>query len=131
MWPLVIAGGAFATLTAAQLYRKVVLKKGVFTSERHERFDDAMNSVDEQNILALATEFEKEGLGKQAKALRKRAALRGLPRDITLARRKLFRKAMKSKDQKAILTLAKAFEREGAIDCAKQLELYAGTLSGN
>jgi hypothetical protein len=129
MWPLVISGGTLAVLTAVQAYRKAVLKKGVFTPERRERFDAAMNSTDEQAINELAAEFEREGLKKQAKTLRKRAALRGLPRNITLARRAIFRRAMKSKNAKAVLAIAKALEKEGAIDAARQLELYAGTLS--
>jgi hypothetical protein len=124
-----ITGGVLSTLIAVQCYRKLILKKGVLTNDRRERFDAAMNCTDENHILTLATEFDKVGLKKEARTLRKRVAQRHLPEPVKQARRKAFKRAFKSHKPEAIMKLATAFEQSGAVDAASKLRVYAETLT--
>jgi len=124
-----ITGGVLGTLVAVECYRKLVLKKGVLTNERRERFDAAMNSTDETIILTLAQEFDKMALKKEAKMLRKRLALSKLPAAVKKARSEVFRRAFKSKKPQAVMRVAIALEKDGAVDAASKLRVYAETLT--
>jgi len=124
-----ITGGALGTLIAIQCYRKVILKQGVLTVERREKYEAALDSTDETIILTLAVEFDKMGLKKEARILRRRVAQRRLPEPVKQARREVFKRAFKSRKPQAVMKLAIAFEKDGAIDAASKLRMYAETLT--
>lgn len=105
---------------------------GVVTPERQVVYETAMNDVLEpEKILKMAEAFDKQGLPNQAELLRKRAALRTLPKEIKLQRKEIFQKAMDIKDpskKDAIRKVAAAFHGEGAVGSAEALLRYAESL---
>jgi len=98
-----------------------------FTPERRAVFDKAMNTVDAtpSYLRQLADAFDKEGLAKQAKLLRQRAALKEAPPEVKARRREVFVKAMQSVDPDAILAVARAHEKIGATGAAEALKEQA------
>lgn len=130
MNPIVLVSVPLAGLLSWAFYRKKVQKKGVLTPEREAAFENAMNRVlDSTQLRKLASAFEGEGLAEQASLLRKRAALRDLPKDVKQKRRDIFKRALASKNKKAVLETASAFEGEGCIGVAEKLREYAEGLS--
>lgn len=132
--PLVVLG-----LTAAAWKAKknrdeeaAAINYGVVTPERQVIYETAMNEVLEpEKILKMAEAFDKQGLSNQAKLLRKRAALRTLPKEIKQQRKEIFQKAMEIKDpakKDAIRKVAAAFHGEGAVGSAEALLRYAESL---
>lgn len=121
---MVLTGGAFwASGNRDQL-------KGKNTPHRQHVFETALNEVKEpEKLRALAKAFRDQGLNAQADLLEKRARLRELPADVKAERREAFRKGMNSKDANAVLTLAEAFDREGATGAANALRNYASQLN--
>lgn len=124
--PVTIAG-----LAAAAYFRGQAQKKGVLTLERKIVFETALaNLRDPEKLRKLADAYEAEDLRPQANVLRKRAALRELPRETQLARRAVYRKAMTSKDAEKVEALANAYRDEGCPGAAESLERYAAGLRG-
>jgi hypothetical protein len=128
-FPLVpVTIGALAGLA---YLRGQAQKKGVFTPERRIVFETALATLrDPESLRKLADAFDKEDLRAQAAILRKRAALRELPREKQLARRAAFRKAMSSKDAEKVEAMSRAFREEGCTGAAEALERYASGLRG-
>ena len=105
--------------------------KGVMTPKRQLIFTKAMESMKEpEELCKLADAYEGEGLRTQATALRKRAELRKLPLEVKDKRRIAFRKSMACDDPDVILTIAKAFQVEGALDASKALLEHADAVRG-
>jgi hypothetical protein len=100
------------------------------TTERDRIYRSAISGAlkDPAKLRALADAFEREKLYPQAQLLRQRAALRELPPEIKSARRQVWRKAMVSKDKRAVLALADAYEKEGCTTAAQRLRTYASGL---
>jgi len=117
---LIIGGGAAA-------HRH--LKKRAFTPQRRQIYETAMQSCKEPDKLrALAATFREQGLTAQAVMLEKRAALRETPRELAAQRKLVFNAALSSKDPKAVLRVAEAHEKVGAMGAAQRLRDYAQTL---
>lgn len=99
---------------------------GQMTAEREEVFNNAMQFLTDPNRLNnLAEEFQKEGLKVQAFLMHKRAEWRARPPEVQQEHNKIFDKAMKSENIKAILNVAKSFEVMTATIKAKQLREHA------
>lgn len=126
MLPLIVTGVAAATGIA---WWRAKHKKGL-TPERKKIYEAAMKSsgLSPDKVRALADSFEKEGLKEEAANLRKRAALMELPPDVKAARRKAYKRGMKSNDPAAVTKLANAFHKEGALSAAQSLHKYAAGL---
>lgn len=108
---------------------KAGANSGVMTADRQAVFETAMNQVAEpEKLTALANTFHGEGLHEQARALRSRAVLRGLPEDVKKARKEVYKKAMNSTNKQAVRSVAVAFHGEGATGAAQALMDYANGL---
>lgn len=104
-------------------------KKRQFTPARKMAYESAMQSCrDPQKLRALAATFRDQGLKPQAEMLEKRAALRETPKEIAQARKLVFQAALNSKDPAAVLKVAEAHEKVGALGAAQKLRDYAQTL---
>jgi hypothetical protein len=102
---------------------------GIMTPSRQVIYDTAMNKVeDPQKLIAIASQFEAQGLPDHGDMLRKRAALRSLPDAVKKARHDAFVKGMQSKDRMKVIALAAAFHREGCSGSAADLYKYAAGL---
>lgn len=105
--------------------------EGVLTPERQVIYDTAMNECQDANqILNVAKAMESEGFKEHGAALRKRAALRSLPKDLKDARRAIFKQMMAEKNKARVLRVADAFQTEGATGAAEALRKYASGLEG-
>lgn len=103
--------------------------KGEMTARRQHIFARAMEVVkDPGDLRKLADAFHGEGLAVEATMLRKRAALRELPKTKKENRRTAFRKAMNSDDADTIDNVAAAFGAEGAVDASKKLREHAAAV---
>jgi hypothetical protein len=102
-------------------------RRKALTPERKAIFDKAMNTEDATPtyLRQLADAFAKEGLAKEAKALRQRATLKEAPPEVKARRREVFVKAMQSTDPDAILAVARAHEKIGATGAADALKQQA------
>lgn len=99
------------------------------TPERKKIFDAALLELkDSDKLRELSESFRKAGLKRESELLEKRAALRSLPVEQQKKRRAIFRKALKSRDKKAIMKVADAFRDEGATGAAATLRTYASGL---
>lgn len=100
--------------------------KGVMTPRRKIFYEKAMASTkDPEDLKKLAAAFAGEGLNTEAEMLRKRAALRALPRDEREKRRQFFRHALTSDNADAIQQAADIFHGDGAFGAAKALYEHA------
>jgi hypothetical protein len=130
----VLAGGAYLAKRHANKKKSNVNGEtvpGVLTSERQVIYDTAMNQCHDPNqILKVAAAMEGEGLKDHAAALRKRAALRTLPKNVKMARRAVFKQMMACKDKQRVLRVADALQAEGATGSAEALRKYASGLEG-
>lgn len=104
--------------------------RGVMTPARLKVFNAALagGMQDPDNLDKLADKFNGEGLPEQAALLRQRAALKRLPNEVKLARRNVWRKAIKSKNKAAVLRLAAAYDNEGCTSAAMRLREIASGL---
>lgn len=102
-------------------------EKGVMTPERTKIFNAALagGMQDPDNLDKLAATFAGQGLKEQAELLRRRATLKRLPNEIKLARRNVWRKAIKSKNKSAMQRLAAAYDHEGCTCAAMRLREIA------
>jgi cobalamin biosynthesis protein CobT len=105
-------------------------QRGIMTPERTKIFNAAISGgmADPDNLDKLAKSFEEQGLAEQAALLRQRASLKRLPNEVKLARRAIWRKAIKSKNRAAILRLAMAYDGEGCTSAAMRLKEIASGL---
>lgn len=122
--PVIIA------LLAGGAYLKRGKVHGVMTAERTKIFNAALagGMQDPDNLEKLAKTFAGEGLPEQAALLKQRANLKRLPNEIKLARRQVWRKAVKSKNKDGILRLASAYDKEGCTSAAMRLREIASGL---
>ena len=125
--PSIIAG-----LATVAIIKNRNSTKGVMTPERTIVYETALSKLkDSVKLHQLADAFESEGLRPQANVLRKRAALRDLPREVREARRTVFRKAMSSTDATAVKQIANAYRADGATGAADALDKYAAGLTAH
>jgi len=104
--------------------------EGDFTPERQAVYDVAMNlTQNPEKLRVLANAFENAGLVAQAKALRKRASLPNVSKDVQAQRQRAMKAALSSTDPKAVRDLADAFEAEGLGRAAGMLREYATGLA--
>jgi hypothetical protein len=102
---------------------------GDLTPERQAAYTLAMTFArDPGKLSVLAQAFDDTGLHEQARALRKRAGLSGLPKHTKEMRQKAFKMAFSSTDSKTVLELAAVFEAEGMGSAAQMLKDYASGL---
>ena len=122
--PLLLLG------TSGWFGAKYVREKRAFTPERRAVFERAINNetIAPAQLRELAAAFRKEGLPTQAALLEKRAALKEAPPDVKARRRAVFQKALSSTDPDAILEVAKAHEKIGALGAAETLREHAETV---
>ncbi len=123
--PAIAAGG----LGALAFWRVRKLKYGEMTPRRKKLFEEGLKMKDGVKLRKLADAFEKVGLKKEALELRKRAALREAPKEVTAKRAETVRKALQSKDPQKVKTVAQAFHKIGAYTTAKQLSNYAKSIT--
>ena len=83
---------------------------------------------DPAKLDTLAAGYDKKGHKKAALLLRKRAALRRLPKATQVQRKAALKKALKSKKPHVVRKLAAHFEGEGATGAAVKLYQYADSL---
>jgi len=122
--PLTAIGGA------TYLYLKDRMKpSSAMTPDRQKIYEAALKDLkDVPKLQALADVFQKEGCVKEADMLRKRAALYSLPKETQVARRKVFKLALKSPNVHGVEAVADAFEGEGATGAAEALRIHASAL---
>jgi hypothetical protein len=127
MLPLVIVA-----LAAGAAYKVSTSKKGVMTDARRLIYNTALTKHDPplppDQLLALASEFDKNGLSTYGDVLRKRANLRNLPPALIAARKAAVKKALASKDPVGIRAMANALEAESAFGTAETLRQLADSL---
>ena len=124
--PLLIAG-----LAAGAAYKVTTSKKGIMTPQRRMIFNAALTKqppLPSDQLRALATTFDDEGLPAYADVLRKRADIRDLPPEKKEARQAAVKKALSSNDSVAVRAMAGAFDSEGATFTAQKLRDYADGL---
>lgn len=102
-------------------------ERGVMTLDRTKIFNAAIagGMQDPDNLEKLAKVFASQGLSEQASLLRQRANLKRLPNEIKLARRTVWRRAIKSKNKAAMQKLAAAYDSEGCTSAAMRLREIA------
>lgn len=102
---------------------------GGMTPERQIIYQTALACAkDPDELNKLASTFQAQGLYAQAQLLRKRANLRSLPKEVKEERAKIFKLGMNCKDPEQVLSLASAFESEGATGVANRLREYGNAL---
>jgi hypothetical protein len=106
------------------------MKYGVMTPKRKKLFEAALKDMkDGVKLRKMADAFDKVGLKKEALELRKRAALREAPQELTAKRAETVRRAMSSKDPQKVRNVAQAFYKIGAYTTAKKLSDYAKSIT--
>lgn len=114
--------GAAAVLSGLAWWKTRQTKKGELTPEREKTFLAAMSSMKNSGDLrGLADKYQQMGLSYEADMLRKRAALKDLPKEIADKRHAAFQKAMGSTNKEALAAFAGALEAEGAIGAAEKV----------
>lgn len=129
MIPIPVVPVIVVVLGCGAYFRNRASNRGVMTPERQKIFQAALagGMQDPGNLEKLAEQFESQGLPDQGSLLRQRAALRRLPNEVKLARRKVWRKAIKSKKRDVMMQLADAYDREGCTSAAMRLrEIISG-----
>ncbi len=127
---LLLGGLAYRKAAKKDTTAKIGEDSNGLSPERSILYQTALRKVeDPAKLRSFAAEFRSQGLEPQAIMLEKRANLRALPQETKRARRDVFRRAMKSTNKTAILTVADAYEREGATSAADALRAYAEGLA--
>jgi hypothetical protein len=99
--------------------------------EQQAMFDAAVTHLQDSKLLIrLAGEFESKHFDKQAKLLKKRAALLNMPPEIKKKYQTVFVQALESNDYQFISRVAKAFEEQGAFFTAKRLYARMNQIKG-
>lgn len=106
--------------------------KFVMTPQRRIVFDTAMRELHNSDALReIAASFINEGgADPWGNLLLKRATLQDRPKEVKLAHREVFRKALICKNPDDVEMMAKSFEEMGATGCAAQLFEVAKGLRG-
>lgn len=129
MLPVPVVPIIIVLLGCGAMLRNRARNHGVMTPERQRVFQAALagGMQDPDNLDKLATIFRQSGLHEQAKLLHQRAELRRLPNELKLARRKVWRKAIKSTNRVAMGKMADAYDKEGCTSAAMRLrEIISG-----
>jgi hypothetical protein len=105
------------------------MKYGEMTPRRKKLFEEGLKMKEGVKLRKLADGFDKVGLKKEALELRKRAALREAPKEITAKRAETVAKALASKDPQKVRGVAQAFHQIGAYTTAKKLADYAKSIT--
>ena len=125
---LPVAAG-IAVLSGLAWFQTRRVMKGELTPEREKIFMSAMASMkDTAELRGLADKYQQMGLPHEAEMLRKRAALRDLPKEVADKRREGFKKAMSSTNKEALAAFAGALEAEGAIGAAEKVRQRIASL---
>jgi len=115
------------TATLYRIYRRPP-RMGM-TGKRRQIYESALVTLKHpEKLRTLATAFEGEGLIAEADLLRKRAAIRELPKAKREARREVFRKAIQSSNIPAIRAVADEFRAAGCTGAAANLYAHADSL---
>jgi hypothetical protein len=118
-----------ASMSALAAWRVRNRKPKGLTPQRRAVFEGALVTLkDPTKLRELADVYTKEGLTSEADILRKRAAIRELPKAIKLQRKAVFKKAINSKNPDAIRDVAAAFAGEGCFGAARDLNAHADSL---
>jgi hypothetical protein len=126
MIPLIVVLGLGSAAAYAHHRRS---KIHGMTPERKKLYESALKGqLKPEALRELAGGFEQEGLTNEAEMLRKRAALKEIPKDQKKARNQAFRTAIGSDDPEGIEELASAFEEQGATGAAARLKERAAAL---
>lgn len=119
--PVAAAGVGYGAYRAAR--NKWGKTSCEMTPERRRVYEQALEKLkDPVKLRMLADEFEKAGCRKEADHLRKRAALGEQTPEQTLAARKLYRDALKTKDATKALAAAAYFKKIAADGAARHIE---------
>jgi hypothetical protein len=121
--PIVVLGGG------AVAYFVQKKRKKCMTPKRKRIYEQALKHLkDPVKLRKLADAFDKAGCKAEATMLRKRAALRELPKSVQKARKAVMKKALASNNPAAIRKVAAKFEEEGATGAAARLRQHAMTV---
>jgi hypothetical protein len=113
------------TLTTASVQDS---SQGLDTNEKNIYHSALIALKDPAKLETLAAAYHKKGHVKAATLLRKRAALRKLPKATAVKRKAALKKALASKKPAVVRKLAAHFEGEGATGAAVKLYRYADSL---
>jgi len=126
---MLIPLGIIAAMSAVAAWRVRNRKPKGLTPQRRAVFEGALATLkDPTKLRELADVYTKEGLTSEADILRKRAAIRELPKAVKLQRKAVFKKAINSKNPDAIREVAAAFAGEGCFGAARDLNAHAESL---
>jgi hypothetical protein len=115
------------TVTLFRAYRRP--RRVGMTGKRMQIYQSALVTLKQpEKLRALAAAFESEGLLAEAELLKKRAAIRELPKSKREERRNIFRRAIQSSNIAAIRAVADEFRAAGCTGAAANLYQHADSL---
>lgn len=115
------------TVTLYRIYRRP--RRVGMTGKRRQIYESALVTLKQpEKLRALAAAFEGEGLIAEADLLKKRAAIKELPKNKREERRAIFRKAIQSSNIPAIRAVADEFRAAGCTGAAANLYQHADSL---
>lgn len=115
------------TVTLYRIYRRP--RRVGMTGKRRQIYESALVTLKQpEKLRALAAAFEGEGLIAEADLLKKRAAIKELPKSKREERRAIFRKAIQSSNIPAIRAVADEFRAAGCTGAAANLYQHADSL---
>ena len=115
------------TATLYRIYRRP--RRVGMTGKRKQIYESALVTLKQpEKLRALAAAFEGEGLIAEADLLKKRAAIRELPKSKREERRAIFRRAIQSSNIPAIRAVADEFRAAGCTGAAANLYQHADSL---
>lgn len=104
---------------------------GAMSPQRQVVYENYMaHEEDPEKLVNMASTFQSQGLPQQAAMLRKKAALRNLPKELQDKREAKYREIMESKDKAFVLRAAETFFNEGCWGAAQSLRDYGEGLEG-
>lgn len=122
--PLAVVLG---TVTLYRVYRRP--RRVGMTGKRMQIYQSALVTLKEpEKLRALAAAYEGEGLIAEADLLKKRAAIKELPKNKREERRAIFRRAIESSNIPAIRAVADEFRAAGCTGAAANLYAHADSL---
>lgn len=115
------------TVTLYRIYRRP--RRVGMTGKRRQIYESALVTLKQpEKLRTLAAAFEGEGLIAEADLLKKRAAIKELPKSKREERRAIFRKAIQSSNIPAIRAVADEFRAAGCTGAAANLYQHADSL---
>lgn len=115
------------TATLYRIYRRP--RRVGMTGKRRQIYESALVTLKQpEKLRALAAAFEGEGFIAEADLLKKRAAIKELPKSKREERRAVFRKAIQSSNIPAIRAVANEFRAAGCTGAAANLYQHADSL---